>query len=116
MVDFMVGYLLGVSLCKGGCMSKAALAAFQKEPTWEEECQVRIRIWQAALKGLAAERDVGALHALKAAVDAQMAIAELKLKVRQADWAKTMTWGPLILPTLGAIFGAFIGGWLHGQH
>lgn len=97
-------------------MSKAAHAQPQVKPTWEEECGARIDIWNADLKGLVEKRDVMALQALKAAVDAQMAIAELKLKVRQADWAKTMTWGPLVLPTLGAILGAFIGGLLRGSH
>jgi hypothetical protein len=75
----------------------------------EEECQKRIENWDAQLKKLAELRDLTALQTLKAAVDAQLALEDLRLKVRASDWAKTMTWGPLIFPALGAILGAFIG-------
>jgi hypothetical protein len=80
---------------------------------WERECAERIDSWHEKLKIYADNHDDQALNTLKKAVDAQLAIAELKLKVRQADWAKTMVWFPLIFPTLGAILGGFLGGSAH---
>jgi len=93
-------------------MIETVSAKPEVELPWEAECKRRICTWHRELKGLAENHNLPALKVLKAAVDAQLALAELKLKVRQAGWPKTMTWGPFILPTIGAILGAFIGAWL----
>jgi hypothetical protein len=47
---------------------------------------------------------------MKQAIDAELALAELKTKVRQADHARVLTWFAPILPFLGAVIGALIGG------
>ena len=83
------------------------------EKSYEDECRERIKTWHRELKELKARPDSSELlKALKVAIDAELAIAELKIKVRQADWAKTLTWGRLVLPVLTAVLGALIGAWL----
>jgi hypothetical protein len=49
------------------------------------------------------------LQRIKTAIETDPALAELKIKVRQADWAKTITSANLLFPVGGAIIGAFIG-------
>jgi hypothetical protein len=63
--------------------------------------------------------DAQALQALKTAVEIQLALADLRIKVRQADHAKTITWLPaataiagVVIGGVGAIGGALISGWL----
>src|SRR5258708_5181654 len=86
--------------------------ANDRELTWEEECKERIGIWRKQLAGLLQKSDdetLQALQTLKAAVDVQLAIADLKIKSRTADWAKIMLWASLVLPFIGAIVGAILG-------
>jgi hypothetical protein len=86
--------------------------ATDSELTWEAECEKRIGIWRAQLGGLIGTPDgekLAALQALKAAVDVQLALADLKIKSRTADWAKMMAWGSLLLPFIGVILGAILG-------
>jgi hypothetical protein len=82
----------------------------QWKKDWEQECDVLIGNWQRDLKDLADKRDDQALKALKAAIDAQLALSELRVKVHQAGHPVSYIWSPIIFPTLGAILGAFIGG------
>jgi hypothetical protein len=94
-----------------------AAKAGAKFLTYEEETKERIRTWHAQLKELVAQRDSAGVQWLKTAIDAELALAELKLKARQADWAKVMTWGPFVVPLLsavGALAGVWIGAWLKG--
>ena len=88
------------------------VAPEQTDLSWEQECQRRIDIWHNDLMGFAERRDLVSLQAVKMAVDTQVALADLKIKARQADWAKTILWLSLVLPTAGALVGAFIGGWM----
>jgi len=91
-------------------MTETALAEpGANDLTHEGECQRRIGIWDTELKGLIAKSDLAALQALKAAIDAQLALEQLRITVRQADWPKLTTWGPLIVPFFGGILGALIG-------
>jgi hypothetical protein len=76
--------------------------------TWEKEVEHRTTKWRSELITLADKRDLQSLQVLKTAVDAQLAIAELMIKSRQADWAKVMVWGQLWLPLCGVIIGAII--------
>lgn len=92
-------------------MIEAVNAEPEGELSWEEEVEKRIGNWRRALDSLADQRDEQTLHSvqtLKAAVDVQF-LADLKIKSRQADWAKLMTWGGLLFPTLGALLGATLG-------
>jgi hypothetical protein len=79
---------------------------------YEEECKQRILTWEKQLKELAAHQNLAGLQVLKTAVEAQMALAELRIKVREAAHAKAMTWGTLLLPAVTAIAGALIGTWV----
>jgi hypothetical protein len=82
------------------------------ETTWEKECEERIRKWRMQLGDLIEKPDIGTLQALqtlKGAVDVQLALADLKIRSRTADWAKIMAWGALVLPFIGAILGAVLG-------
>ena len=84
-------------------------------PSWEAEVESRVTIWRSRLGELMNGPDPGtlpALQALKAAVDVQLALADLKIKSRTADWAKTMAWGSFVLPFIGVIVGAILGAWL----
>jgi hypothetical protein len=81
-------------------------------PSWEVECSERTEMWRKELRELAKKPDSQALEAVKTAVNIQLALADLKIKARQADWAKTMAWVPLVLPLVGVIVGAIIGAWL----
>ena len=86
--------------------------AINSEKTWEKECEERIINWRMQLGGLIEKPDVGtltALQTLKGAVDVQLALADLKIRSRTADWAKIMAWGALLLPFVGAILGAILG-------
>jgi hypothetical protein len=82
--------------------------------SYEEECKRRIDIWYPRLNELAEKGDSEGLRTLKAAIDAELAIADLKIKARQADHAQWIMWLQIGLPTAGAIIGALIGGWLKG--
>ncbi|MGA8429297.1 MAG: hypothetical protein WB729_05720 [Candidatus Sulfotelmatobacter sp.] len=64
------------------------------------------------MKGFANQDNLPAIQSLKTTVEAQLAIAELKIKKRAADHAWMALWLPIIFPTLGAILGAFVGAWL----
>jgi hypothetical protein len=84
--------------------------------SYEEECNARINAWHSELKKLADEEAIEPVQKLKAVVETELAIAELKIKTREADHAK---WVTLFVPTLtailgfvGAIVGALIGGML----
>lgn len=79
---------------------------------WEEEVKTRIDTWHWELKDLAAKHDFQGLQTLKEAVEAQLALADLKLKSPQADHSRMTIWLPTIFPTLGAILGALLGAWL----
>lgn len=86
--------------------------AIESEFTWEEEVKNRVEIWRQQLGGLMEKPDVEnlqSLQSLKAAVDVQVALADLKIKARTADWAKTLLWTSLLLPFIGAIIGAIVG-------
>jgi hypothetical protein len=92
----------------GGSMTQA----INSEVTWEEEVRERIRNWRIQLAGLIEKPDVGKLpelQVLKAAVDVQLALADLMIRSRIADKAKIMAWGSLALPFIGAILGAILG-------
>lgn len=82
------------------------------ELSWEAECETRIEKWRLELENLAKKPDAQALQSLKAAVDVQLALADLKIKTRQADWAKTILWFPLVLPMVVVIVGAVLGAFL----
>jgi hypothetical protein len=86
--------------------------AMGRKCSWEKEVRERIELWHTNLPDLAGKEDIHGLQVLKLAVDAQLALAELKVKSRQADWAKTTTWAPLVLPMVGAIIGGLIAGWV----
>jgi hypothetical protein len=83
-----------------------------KHLPWEEEVELRIEGWHWELKRFANEDNLTAIERLKTTVEAQLAIAELKIKKRAADHAWMALWFPIIFPTLGAILGAFVGAWL----
>ena len=86
--------------------------------SWEDECKRRIDKWRDQLRGLvdgSTASKIEALQLLKAAVDAQLALADLKMKARQADHPKQMIWLPLFLSALGIILsllGVLLGAWL----
>jgi hypothetical protein len=85
--------------------------AIDSEPTWETEVEARVVIWRKQL-GCLMKPDgeaLPALQTLKAAVDVQLALADLKIRSRTADWAKIMVWTPLVLPFICAILGAILG-------
>jgi hypothetical protein len=65
---------------------------------WEENCKTRIRSWHVQLLELAEGKDPEALKMLKCAIEAQVALADLKIKARQADWAKLLLWLPRSFP------------------
>jgi len=73
---------------------------------YETESNRRIGIWHGRLKDL---RDPSDIATVKALIDAEVALAEARIKVRQAGHPKLTSWLPLILTPLGAILGAFIG-------
>ncbi len=77
--------------------------------SYEDECKQRIGDWEAELGNLARSNNGTALQTLKTAIEAQLALADLRLRVREADHAKMITWLQVGLPTAGAIVGAFIG-------
>jgi hypothetical protein len=80
---------------------------------YEGECKRRIAEWyHPQLKILAKNGDSEGLRILKAAIDGELAIADLKIKSRQADHAKWILWLQIGLPTFGALIGALVGGWL----
>lgn len=93
-------------------MVNAAAAKPGMSLSWEDEVKRRIDIWHGELIDFSQRRDLSGLQTRKAAVDAQVALADLKIKAREADWARTILWLSLALPTAGAILGALIGGWL----
>ena len=76
---------------------------------WEEDCKTRIRSWHNELLVLAEKKDAVALEALKNAIDAQLALADLKIKARQADWAKVLLWLTPVLSLVSGIVGGVIG-------
>ncbi len=89
-----------------------------EQESWEDECTRRINNWRNQLRGLVdgpTAPKIEALQLLKAAVDAQLALADLKMKARQADHAKQMIWLPLFLSALAIIFtllGVLLSAWL----
>ncbi len=92
-------------------MAASVTESVGKGLSYEKECEKRIRDWETELGNLAKSRD-GTIQTLKTAIEAQLALADLRIRVREADHAKAITWLPLVLPMVGAIGGAFIGGWL----
>jgi hypothetical protein len=83
-----------------------------KTPTYEDECKKRIDDWRVALVDLAKNPDLARAQGLKAVIDADLALADFKIKARQADHAKGIMWSAFIVPAVTAILGALIGGWL----
>jgi len=82
------------------------------KPSYENDRKIRIETWDAQLKELASKNDSSGAATLKTLIDAELAFAELRIKVRQAGHPKVTAWLPVILPTLGAILGAILGGLL----
>ena len=76
-----------------------------KRLSYEDECKDRIARLENAFRKLANQQDPATLDALKEEIEIQLALADLRLKVRQADHAKAMIWLPTTLPVLGAIIG-----------
>ncbi len=83
-----------------------------KAGSYEDECKARICAWHSELKKLADEDGIEAVQKLKVVVETELAIAELKIKAREADHAKWVTMVVPLLGFVGAILGAFIGGML----
>jgi hypothetical protein len=84
-----------------------------EQEAWEDECTRRINNWRDQLRGLvdgSTAPKIEALQLLKAAVDAQLALADLKMKARQADHAKLMIWLPVCLSVLSLLLS--LGVWL----
>ena len=86
--------------------------AEQVEPDYEGERKRRIKAWDDQLKALGSKNDASQITAIKGLIDAELALAELRIKVRQAGHPIAALWVPVILPTLGAILGAILGGLL----
>jgi len=80
---------------------------------YENECKDRINNWyNPQLKRLAKARDLEGLRILQAAIDGELAIADFKIKFRQADHAKPILWLQIALPVVTALIGVFVGAWL----
>jgi hypothetical protein len=79
---------------------------------YEDECKLRIELWHGQLKDLGSKSDSSGVATVKALIDAELALAEVRIKVRQAGHPKLTLWLPIIFPTLGAILGAILGGLL----
>ncbi len=73
---------------------------------YEGICREQIEKWHRAL----ANSDDRSRAEIHGKIDVELALAELKIKVRQADHAPLLTWLAPFLPFLGAIIGALIGG------
>ncbi len=84
-------------------------------PTYEVSCKRRIDQWHDQLKAHAQAPDLHALRQIKAAIDADLALAEFKIKFREADHAKAWKWWTVALPIAGSVFGAAFGAWV-GHH
>lgn len=82
------------------------------EVEYENECKRRIGLWHGQLKDLKSKSDSSRITTVKALIDAELALAEVRIKVRQAGHPLMALWLPIILPTLGAILGAILGGLL----
>jgi hypothetical protein len=80
--------------------------------SWEKEVDKRILEWRLKLLELVNKPDGPSLQTLKAAIDVQIALADLKVKSRQADWAKLILWSQLWLPLFGVLLGAILGAML----
>ena len=80
----------------------------------EEECKQRIDKWDTELPAVFGSGDLGSLQLLKTAIEAQLALEELRIRARQADWAKITAWGPLLMPAIAALIGSLLGAWLNG--
>jgi hypothetical protein len=77
---------------------------------YEDETKWRIDNWyHPQLKRLAKAHDSEGLSILKMAIDGEVAIADLKIKSRQADHAWWFVWVQIGLPALTALIGAFAG-------
>jgi len=85
-----------------------------KALSYEQEVKARISEWHSKLKELAdaKEGSIAPVQKLKAVVETELAIAELKIKAREADHAKVLVWLLPVLSPLCAIIGVFIGAWL----
>jgi hypothetical protein len=83
--------------------------------TYEEEYQARIDKWRIRLKELAEAPRADEFAAVKTAIEADLALAELKIKARQGDWAKIVVWVSLLSPAVAVILGAILGAWLKGR-
>jgi len=105
--DLSIGLLSLVLACVGWFV--AAWIISRPEPTYDYEgiCKTRIEDWHRDMDGNAEE---GSLTRMKQKIDLEIALAEFKIKSRQADHASVLTWLAPILPFLGAIFGGVIGG------
>lgn len=97
-------------------MTEPNPSATDTELSYEQEAKKRILEWyHPQVKGLAKARDSEGLSILKAALDGELAIADLKIKARQADHAPLILWFQIVLPVLTALIGAFVGAWLKGK-
>ena len=81
------------------------IASQSTAATWEELSKARIALWSTKLAELTAPSDIPALQALKSQIEIQTALAELRIKARQADKAWLFAWSPLLLPSVGAVLG-----------
>ena len=79
---------------------------------WEKECKERIEKWSAELKILTENRNTAGMEALKKTVEAHLALADFKIKFRQADHVKSMMWGSMVLSPLVGFLGVLVGAWL----
>jgi anti-sigma-K factor RskA len=93
-------------------MTEEQTAKANNELPWEEDNKELIAAWRTELKALKAKGDGPALERLKTAVETQLALADLKIKARQADHAQQFIWGPILLTFVGVILGALIAGWV----
>jgi transposase len=86
--------------------------------SWEELSKERSDLWSDQLEELRASSELLPLQILKAKIDVQTSLAELRIKARQADKAWLFAWSPVILPLLAAligIIGTLITLWANGR-
>jgi len=84
--------------------------------SWEDEVADRVNDWRVELESVLEKHDDPRLKMIKSEIDVQVALADLQIKSRQADWAKVLLWGAPILAFASGIIGALIGAWLKCRH
>ncbi len=82
---------------------------------YETETKSRINRWHGQLKDLESRSDLTGITTLKALIDTELALAETRVKARQAGHPTLTVWLPIIFPTLGAVLGAILRGIAEGK-